>query len=102
MRKRRTEITIEKHELLAIRRGAKPTVAWCPECRREVQVLTADEAAALARLSGREIFRQVEASLIHGTIEGPFLICVTSLARLIAPDRDAQGHGDPKAIDRFP
>jgi hypothetical protein len=79
MRKRRTEITIEKHELLTIRRGAKRVTAWCPECRGEVQMLTPDEAADLARLSGREIYRLVEAGRLHGTVEGPFLICLASL-----------------------
>ena len=82
---------MERHEILAVRLGNKRVTAWCSECRREVVMISPDEAAVLAELSGREIHRHVEAGLIHATNEGPFLVCLTSLAGIIAPDRTADG-----------
>jgi len=80
MAKRRTEITIEGHEIIAIKHGGRRIIARCPECCREVPMVRVDEAALLAGSSGREICRQLEAGSLHGTTEGPLLICVASLA----------------------
>jgi hypothetical protein len=91
MRKRRMELTIEGHEIIAIRRAAGRIKAWCSECERDVYMVTADEAAALAGSSGREVYRLVEAGLLHGTSEGPLRVCLSSLSDLPShkePQRD--------------
>ena len=80
MRKRRTEITIETERVVVVRR--RLTVgAWCRSCDRQVAMVTVDEAARMAGVSSRTIYRWVEADQLHfnETAEGQLLICTDSL-----------------------
>jgi len=77
---RRTEITIEKHRTLSIRRRQNFPRHWCEECLAEVQVITPDEAAHIANVSSRTIYRWIEEAKIHFTEDvGILLICASSL-----------------------
>jgi len=77
---RRTEITIEKHRTLSIRRRQNFSRHWCGECQAEVQVITPDEAALIANVSSRTIYRWIEEAKIHFTEDvGILLICAASL-----------------------
>jgi hypothetical protein len=84
--KRRTEITIETHRVIAIhgRRGA--ALAWCEACRASVQMVTPEAAAVLARVSPRAVYRWVEAEEVHfvETADGWLLVCLNSIADLTA------------------
>jgi hypothetical protein len=53
----------------------------CDACGAVVRLVTADDAAALAGTSAREIYRLVEARKIHfiETAQGSLLICLNSL-----------------------
>ncbi len=81
---RRTEITIEMDRIFVIRRRGEPVQAQCAECGEQTKMVTADEAAANARVSSRTIYRWIETEKIHfmESREGALLICLRSLGRL--------------------
>lgn len=81
MKKRRVELMIETHHTWIIRTPVAPAQAWCAECARTVRMITADEAAAIARQSTRTIYSWVEARRLHyqETLEGFLLVCLDSL-----------------------
>jgi excisionase family DNA binding protein len=74
------EVTIEKDEVVVVRRMARGVRGLCPSCRTEVLLLTADEAATLAGTSLRTIYRWVEAGKLHYVESGShILVCPNSL-----------------------
>ncbi|MGE0132544.1 MAG: hypothetical protein AB7U82_31050 [Blastocatellales bacterium] len=82
-RRKLTEILIETVETIIIRRRQTPDAAaltaWCPECGREVSLISPEAAAKLAGVNIRAIYRQIEAGRLH-FIEttDALLICVDS------------------------
>ncbi len=80
MKRKRTEITIETERLLFVSSSRK-VVEWCASCGAQVEMVTVDQAAILARVDARTIFRRVEAETLHfrETAEGSLLICPQSL-----------------------
>jgi uncharacterized Zn finger protein len=82
--KRRTEITVEMDRIFVIRRRGEPVLARCAECGEQTKMVTADEAAANARVSSRTIFRWIETEKIHfvESREGTLLICLRSLGMI--------------------
>ncbi len=82
-KKRRSETIIEMHEVLMIRRTAGRSLSWCAECAAEVGMLTPEEAAAIAGVSARSIYRRIEAGQLHfvETPDGRLLLCFRSLVR---------------------
>ena len=82
MKKRRTEITIERRELLVVRRPTTADLVRCPECCSRPPVLIApEEAAVMAGVGTRAVYRWVEAGAVHfaETPGGGLLICPDSL-----------------------
>lgn len=79
--KRRIEITVEKRRLVVMKRGRAPVLCWCADCDGQVAMLTPDQAAAIANVSSRTIYRRVEAGEMHylETAEGHLLVCANSL-----------------------
>jgi hypothetical protein len=80
--KKRIDITVESHEILVLRRSSAPIHAWCAQCGSQVQMIPSAQAALLAGVSSRVIYRQIEAGRLH-FIETPdhaLLICLQSLA----------------------
>lgn len=77
------EITVET-SLLVIRRNKKQAPVWCLECSSLVQSVTPAEAAVLASVTTRAIYRWVEAAQLHliETAEQAPLICLNSLRSL--------------------
>jgi len=80
MRKRRTEVMVETHRLLAIRRSPAPR-GWCEQCARDVDRATPEEAAAIARVNVRTIYRRLEEGNLHFVERsgGEVWICLQSL-----------------------
>jgi hypothetical protein len=74
------EITVETRRLV-IRRSTNPI--WCIECSLPVQLITPEEAAALAGVNTSTIQRRVEQGQLHfiETAEQSRLICLNSLLR---------------------
>ena len=81
--RKRTVTTIETHEIVAVRRPGGATLLPCPACRREVEVVSLEEAAVLAGVSLRDICRRVGADHIH-FVETPDggLVCTYSLLNM--------------------
>jgi len=77
---RRVRITIQTERLLVMSHG-RSLYSLCAACGDEVRMVTIDQAATLARLSSREIYREVEAGMLHfiETTEGSVLVCFNSL-----------------------
>jgi hypothetical protein len=63
-------------------------LTWCEGCAGPVEMFTPEEAAALARVTSRAIYRWVEANRVHFTEapEGYILICLSSLSALLRTD----------------
>jgi hypothetical protein len=80
-RKKKTEIIVEREQVLVLRRLDGQEPRWCVECAGQAQMVSVDEAALLTRLSARAIYRQVEASQLHfmETADGLLLVCIKSL-----------------------
>ena len=55
---------------------------WCKGCAAEVEMITAFEAARLARVSSYTIFAKAAEGEIHSTVtpEGVLLLCLNSLS----------------------
>ena len=81
--KKRTEITVETERLVVVGDARVPRhVNWCAPCGKQVEPVSTDEAAVLARVTSRTIFRWVELGRVHywETPEGLLLICPHSIA----------------------
>ena len=79
--KRRIEITVDRHRLFVLKRRGGAVAEWCRHCGCKVQMLTPDQAATIANVSSRTIYRRVEAGELHymETDEGHLLVCVNSI-----------------------
>ena len=83
---KRTEITIEFERQTVIRRvQATGKKIICPLCVKEVEMLTTDEAALIAKCSSRVIFGWCEIGWLHFTETDNelLLICSHSLGEII-------------------
>lgn len=80
-------ITRETQEMLIVRRPrvsqAPPVRGWCEVCAEELDMLTPEEAAAVANVNTRKIYAWVEAGRIHHTEteQGEVLVCPKQLLR---------------------
>lgn len=75
-------ITSESREIFIVRRNGDKTIrGFCPECQKEVEILTIDEVTRNTGKRTHELFPLIENNLIH-SIEvqsGHLLICLNSL-----------------------
>jgi len=80
-RRKRSAITIETHEVWVIRKPRQPRLSFCSKCGTAAQMLEPAEAARLARVSLRALFRWVEEGRVHFTEapDGGLFICLNSL-----------------------
>lgn len=81
VKKRKTRITVETDRVLVIRGSKAPVTGWCDKCGGPVNMVTPDQAAVLARVSLRAIYRRVESETLHFVEmqHGSLLICINSL-----------------------
>ncbi len=79
--KRRTEITIEQRRIVLLSKRGTVAPTWCDACAARVKMVSPEEAALLAGVSSRTIYRRVETGQLHftETQQGLLLICVNSL-----------------------
>lgn len=84
---RSMKITVERERLLVVQRQ-KSGEGWCAECSARVMMLRPGEAAAVAAVSDRTIFRQIESHRLHftETSQGAVLICLNSLLKQTSSD----------------
>lgn len=88
---RTAEVTIETEEDIILRGGTdrRTVLTWCPSCRREVEMVTAERAAQVAGVSTRTIYRWIESGSVH-FIErfGDLRICFSALRVCIAKRKE--------------
>ena len=75
-------ITTESHEIFIVRRNSKQTIrGFCPDCQKEVEMLTLDLITTQTGKPTRELFPLIEKNLIHSieTATGHLLICLDSM-----------------------
>lgn len=99
-RRKRVEITVETSRLV-IRRSKNHASVWCLDCSSLVQSVTPEEAAVLAGVNTRAIYRWVEAAQLHliETAEQAPLICLNSLRSLT--DKGKNNHVTDHLIDHY-
>jgi excisionase family DNA binding protein len=78
---KRTEITIETDRIVVLSRRKVSVVFWCHECSQRTKMVTVDEAAAIAGVSSRTVYRWADAEKLHftETAAGVLMICCASL-----------------------
>ena len=78
--KTRTEITFEIDRYVIVG-SHRATLQWCNDCHERVEMMTSDQAAIVARVNSRTIFRWADSGRLHSaeTPEGLLLICPNSL-----------------------
>jgi hypothetical protein len=78
---RRTKITVKTERLLVMGQGRRRVEVWCEACQAETRMIGVEEAALIAGLSQRTIFRWIEKGQLHfaETARGALLICLASL-----------------------
>ena len=81
---KRTEITIETDRIVVLSRRKVSVLSWCHECSQKTKMVTVDDAATIAGVSARTIYRWTDAEKLHftETSEGRLLICRESLMPL--------------------
>ena len=75
-------MTIETEESVVLNRslGQHSCLIWCPACRRQVEMVTPEQAALIAGVSERTIYRWVEAGRIHVIKDsGVLLLCLSAV-----------------------
>ena len=84
IKKRKTEITIDAHEIRVVRSWRHGAPARCAECPDRPEMLTPEAAAHLAGLTARAIYRLVESGQIHSTETevGGLFVCLAPLRSL--------------------
>jgi len=77
---RRTEIRVETHELLVIRKRGGLAQGWCERCGKQVGLICLQELT-LAGINPDVISRQAEAGQLHliETPSGLSFFCLNSL-----------------------
>jgi hypothetical protein len=81
---RYTEITVETHETLFQRTPGVLATAWCSLCHARVRMASPEEAAAIAGVTTRTLYRWIEMGKLHFSedAQGTLSICVPSVSRL--------------------
>ena len=80
--KKRTEITVETERVLIIRRR-RVIRGWCQECGFEVDLVTLEDAGAIAQVSLAALRGSPQAQALHFSdgVDGAPLVCLESLLR---------------------
>jgi hypothetical protein len=79
--RKKTEISVQIDRMLVISTRLVTSRAWCKSCGKRVVMLRADEAARLAGVSSRTLYRWVEDRLVHftETQDQLVLVCLDSV-----------------------
>lgn len=81
-RTRRVEITVQERRVVRFR-SDRGRCLGCPRCGGDAVMLAPDEAAAIAGVAVRAVFRWIEAGLVHFREAGSAsVVCLDSLPAL--------------------
>ena len=84
--KRTVRITVTRVHSVSSASAAGRERRWCPRCADFVAMLTPEQAAALAGVTTRHVFRWLEADRLHfvETASPTPLVCLASLTEAAA------------------
>jgi hypothetical protein len=84
-----TQLSSEKPELFKVCQPPN-----CAICGEDAQLIVAEKAAAISRLSRRVIYRWIESGALHfiETPDGEVLVCGSSLVRTLDEQDYATSH----------
>lgn len=100
--KKRTVTTIETHQIVIVRRPGGATLARCPRCLKEVEMVSLLEASVLAGVSLLDICRRVIDDDLHLAVsESVGLVCLDSLLKNVSSG-DAGLNSDGADIPLLP
>jgi excisionase family DNA binding protein len=87
--KRTAEITVETDEIVVLKGSPTAVRLYCPGCRREVRMISPEQAARIAGVGPRTIYAWVGAGKVHFVETGDrsLLICADSLAAALGMKR---------------
>jgi hypothetical protein len=85
--KQNAAITFELEETVVLKQGGKIATDFCPQCQTDVDMISPDVLALLAESSEREIFRLIEAGLIHFIEPDRVLACARCYRKSLTDDR---------------
>jgi hypothetical protein len=79
-RKEPKVITIETRQQILIRSRRQTLVAWCEACSMNTLMIVPEQAAAICRITERQVFRQIENGELHfiETPNGKLFVCSNS------------------------
>jgi hypothetical protein len=89
---RKTEKAVEIHEFYVIRTTSGSMPALCDVCSSgDAFLVTPEQAAAVAHIPLRSIYRGVESGLVHyrERTDGSLVVCLTSLT-IIPPTTEGE------------
>jgi len=89
--RKRMEVTVETNQVLIIRRR-RSTRGWCEECGREMEIVSLEDAAAIAGISGPLLHDGV-AQRWHFSDREEQWVCLESL---LSPGGSARRIGSKK------
>jgi hypothetical protein len=79
---KKAEIIIEIDEKVLLVNSQPKFEAFCPECKRLVEMALPNVAAVEFQISERRIFRLMEAKEIHFVETDRILVCLDSIKKL--------------------
>jgi hypothetical protein len=83
--KQKAEITFEVEETFVVKPGERMTSEYCPNCQAVSVMTTPEILASMTGSSEREIFRLVEAGVIHFVERRRIYACPGCFRNSIAP-----------------
>ena len=70
-----------------VNRATREFNEWCKDCRKTVQMVTADQAAAIVQISSRAIYRAIEDGELHFLEMPTLFVCRDSLCSRFGASR---------------
>jgi len=81
----KTECTVEIDDVLVVNRSGHSVEGWCSGCNSETTLVTPEDAANIAGIGARFVYRLIEVGEVHSQ-EGPgdvLLLCLGSLLEML-------------------
>lgn len=84
--KRKTEITVETRKRFVVRLPETAEAVFCPHCKGDEPMLTAEQAAVFLRIGRRTIYRWIETGAAHfiESESSAVLVCLASLDTILS------------------
>jgi hypothetical protein len=79
---KKAEIIIEIDEKVCLTNSPPKFEAFCPECKRLVEMTSPNVAAIELQISERRIFRLIETKEIHFVETDRILVCLESIGKI--------------------